>query len=58
MPTAEGVVERSADRAYAWAIRAVAWVDGAEQKADRGASQVVRRRAGEDLTVRLAGDVQ
>ncbi len=52
------VVERSADRAYAWAIWSVARADGAEQKADRGAAQVVGWQAGEDLTARLAGDVE
>jgi hypothetical protein len=52
------VVELSADQAYAWAIRAVARCDGAEQQADRGAAQVACRRAGGDLTARLAGDVE
>jgi hypothetical protein len=52
------VVERSADRAHAWAIRAVARCDGAEQEADRGAAQVAGRQAGGDLTARLAGDVE
>jgi hypothetical protein len=52
------VVERSAGRAHAWAIRAVARCDAAEQKADRGAAQVVGRQAGGDLTARLAGDVE
>jgi len=52
------VVQRSADRAYAQAIRAVSWCDGAEQQADRGAAQVVGRQAGWNLTARLAGDVE
>jgi hypothetical protein len=52
------VVERSAGRAHAWAIRAVAWCDAAEQEADRGAAQVVGRQAGGNLTARLAGDVE
>jgi hypothetical protein len=52
------VVERSADRAHAWAIRAVARCDGAEQEADRGAAQVVGRQVGGNLTARLAGDVE
>jgi len=52
------VVEHSADRADAWAIRAVTRSDGAEQKPDRGAAQVAGRQAGEDLTARLAGDVE
>jgi hypothetical protein len=52
------VVERGADRAHAWAIRAVARCDGAEEQADRGTAQVVGRQAGEDLTARMAGDVQ
>jgi len=51
------VVERSADRAHAWAIRAIARCDGAEQEADRGAAQVAGRQADGDLTARLAGDV-
>jgi hypothetical protein len=54
----DGVVERSADRADAGAVRAVAWGDGAEQKADRGAAQVAGRWAGENLTARLAGDME
>lgn len=58
MPTADLMVERSAGRAYAWAIRVVARGDGTEQEADRGAAQVVGRRAGEDLAARLAGDVE
>jgi hypothetical protein len=52
------VVERSAGRAHAWAIRAVARCDAAEQEADRGAAQVVGRQAGGDLTARLAGYVE
>lgn len=51
-------VECSADRAYAWAIRAIARDDDGEQQADRGAAQVAGRQAGEDLAVRLAGDVE
>jgi hypothetical protein len=52
------VVEHSADRADAWAIRAVARGDGADQEADWGAAQVAGWKAGEDLTARLAGDVE
>lgn len=52
------MVERSADRADAWAIRASARGDGAEQHADRGAAQVAGRQAGENLTAGLAGDVE
>jgi hypothetical protein len=54
----DGVVEPSADRADAWAIRSAARADGAEQKADRGAAQVAGRQAGEDLAARLAGDME
>ncbi len=57
-PAASRVVERSADRAYARAIWAIARDDGGEQQADRGAAQVAGRQAGDDLTVRLAGDVE
>ena len=52
------VVKRSADRAHGWAIRPVARCDTGEQETDRGAAQVVGRRAGGDLTARLAGDVE
>lgn len=58
MPTIDQVVERGADRAYARAIRYVARGHGAEQKANRGAAQVAGRETGEDLIVRLAGDVE
>lgn len=58
MATAGRVVECSADRAYAWAIRSVAWGDDGEQQADRGAAQVAGRQAGRDLTAGLAGDVE
>jgi hypothetical protein len=52
------VVERSAGRAHAWAIRAVARCDAAQQEADRGTAQVAGRQAGGDLTTRLACDVE
>jgi hypothetical protein len=52
------VVERSAGRADAWAIRTVARCDAAEQEADRGATQVMGRQADRDLDARLAGDVE
>ncbi len=52
------VVERSAGRAHAWAIRAVARCDAAEQEADRGTAQVAGRQAGGDLTARPACDVE
>ena len=58
MAAADVVVECGAGRADAWAIRAGARGDGAEQDADRGAAQVAGRQAGEDLTARLAGDVE
>src|SRR5260221_549578 len=44
------VVERSAGRAHAWAIRAVARRDAAEQEADRGTAQGAGRQAGGGLT--------
>lgn len=52
------MVERSTDRAHAWAIWAVAGCDAGEQEADRGAAQVVGLQGGEDLTACLAGDVE
>lgn len=51
------MVEPSADRADARAIRALARRDGAEQDADRGTAKVAGRQAGEATAV-LAGDVE